>query len=113
MTRPSIRLGYCLSLTGPLAGNSRSAQLAHEIWRDDVNRRGGLLGRPVELVCRDDLGDASRCAALYVQLIDEERVDLVVGGYGTASLLAAMSEIIPRQRYFVGLMGLGANKDRK
>lgn len=111
MTTSPIRVGYCLSLTGPLAGNSRSAQLAHEIWRDDVNGRGGLLGRPVELVCHDDQGEASRCAALYAQLIDDERVDLVVGGYGTASLLAAMSEIIPRQRYFVGLMGLGANNE--
>jgi branched-chain amino acid transport system substrate-binding protein len=50
-TSATIRIGYCLSLTGPLAGNSRSAQLAHEIWRDEVNSRGGLLGRFVELVC--------------------------------------------------------------
>ena len=60
MTTIPIRIGYCLSLTGPMAGNSRSAQLAHEIWRDDTNRRGGLLGRPVELICYDDEGDASR-----------------------------------------------------
>lgn len=49
-----IRIGYCLSLTGPVAGNSRSARLAHDIWREDVNSRGGLLDRPVELVCYDD-----------------------------------------------------------
>jgi NAD(P)-dependent dehydrogenase (short-subunit alcohol dehydrogenase family) len=46
-----MRIGYCLSLTGPLADNSGSARLAHEIWREDINRQGGLLGRPVELVC--------------------------------------------------------------
>src|ERR1700680_3913821 len=50
-TSPPILIGYCLSLTGPLADNSRSAQLAHEIWRENINREGGLLGRPVELVC--------------------------------------------------------------
>jgi branched-chain amino acid transport system substrate-binding protein len=59
-TSAPIRIGYCLSLTGPPADNSRSARLAHEIWRDDVNSRCGLLGRPVELVCHDDHGDASR-----------------------------------------------------
>ncbi|MGY3609595.1 MULTISPECIES: ABC transporter substrate-binding protein [unclassified Bradyrhizobium] len=106
-----IRIGYCLSLTGPLSGNSKSAQLAHDIWRDDVNSGGGLLGRPVELVRYDDEGDASRVASLYARLMDEDGVDLVIGGYGTNTNLAAMSEIISRQRYFVGLMALGANNE--
>jgi len=104
-----IRIGYCLSLTGRLAGNSRSAQLAHDIWREDVNRRGGLFGRPVELVCYDDQADASRVPGLYQRLIDEDKVDLVVGGYGTNTLLPAMPLIMERQRFFVGLMGLGVN----
>lgn len=104
-----IRIGYCLSLTGPVAGNARSAKLAHEIWRDEVNRRGGLLGRSVELICYDDQGDAFRVPALYRQLLDDDRVDLVIGGYGTNSLLPAMPLIIERQRYFVGLQGLGVN----
>src|ERR1700693_1040159 len=62
-----IRVGYCLSLTGPVADNSRSAQLAHEIWREDVNRQGGLLGRPVELVCYDDYADSLRVPGIYKQ----------------------------------------------
>lgn len=109
ITSAPIRIGYCLSLTGPLAGNSRSARLAHEIWREDVNRRGGLLGRPVELICHDDQGEASLVPGLYRQLLDEDRVDLVIGGYGTNSLLPAMPLIIERERFFVGLMGLGVN----
>ena len=104
-----IRIGYCLSLTGPVAGNSRSARLAHDIWREDINGRGGLLGRPVELICYDDHADASRVPGLYQRLMDEDRVDLVVGGYGTNSLLPAMPLIMERQRFFVGLMGLGVN----
>jgi branched-chain amino acid transport system substrate-binding protein len=106
---PAIRIGYCLSLTGPVADNSRSAQLAHEIWREDINRRGGLLGRPVELVCYDDHADALRVAGIYKKLIDEDKVDLVIGGYGTNALLPAMPLIIEQQRFFVGLMGLGVN----
>jgi branched-chain amino acid transport system substrate-binding protein len=104
-----IRIGYCLSLTGPVAGNSRSAKLAHDIWQEDVNAAGGLLGRPIELICQDDHGNASLVPDIYRQLIDVEGVDLVVGGYGTNSLVAAMPLIIQRQRFFVGLMGLGVN----
>lgn len=111
MTSRPLDIGYCMSLTGPLAGNSRSARLAHEIWRDDVNRRGGLLGRPVELICFDDKGDAALGGSLYARLIDHEGADLVIGGYGTNSLVSALPEIIARDRYFVGLMGLGANND--
>jgi branched-chain amino acid transport system substrate-binding protein len=104
-----IRIGYCLSLTGPVADNSRSAQLAHQIWREDINRQGGRLGRPVELVCYDDQADASKVPGIYKRLMDEDRVDLVIGGYGTNTVLPAMPLIMERQRFFVGLMGLGVN----
>jgi branched-chain amino acid transport system substrate-binding protein len=108
-TPAPIRIGYCLSLTGPVAGNTRSARLAQDIWREDINRRGGLLGRPVELICYDDHGDASLVPGIYKRLMDEDNVDLVIGGYGTNSLLPAMPLIMERQRFFVGLMGLGVN----
>src|SRR5882757_1196369 len=104
-----IRIGYCLSLTGPVADNSRSAQLAHEIWREDVNSRGGLLGRRVELICYDDHADASLVPGIYKQLMDEDKVDLVIGGYGTNTVLPAMPLIMERKRFFIGLMGLGVN----
>lgn len=104
-----IRIGYCLSLTGPVAGNTRSAQLAHEIWREDINQQGGLLGRPVEFVCYDDHADASSVPGLYRKLMDEDKVDLVIGGYGTNTVLPAMPLIMERQRFFIGLMGLGVN----
>jgi branched-chain amino acid transport system substrate-binding protein len=104
-----IRIGYCLSLTGPIAGNSRSARLAHEIWRKDVNGRGGLLGRPVELVCYDDQADAALVPGLYERLMDEDKVDLVIGGYGTNTVAPAMPVIVARKRFFVGLMALGIN----
>lgn len=109
MSAVPIRIGYCLSLTGSLAGNSRPARLAHDIWREDTNRRGGLLGRPVELVCHDDHGDASLVPGLYKRLMDDDKVDLVIGGYGTNTVLPAMPLIIKGQRFFVGLMGLGVN----
>src|SRR5260370_10740313 len=82
-TSSPIRIGYCRSLTGPVADNSRSAQLAHQIWREDINRQSGLLGRPVELVCYDDHADASQVPGIYKKLMDEDKVDLVIGGVGT------------------------------
>ena len=81
-----MRIGYCLSLTGPLADNSRSARLAHEIWREDINRQGGLLGRSVELICYDDHANASLVPGIYKWLMDEDKVDLVIGGYGTNTI---------------------------
>lgn len=104
-----LRIGYCLSLTGPLADNSRSARLAHDIWQEDINSRGGLLGRPVELICYDDRADAALIPGIYNRLMEEDKVDLVVGGYGTNTLLPAMPLIADRRRFFVGLMGLGVN----
>jgi hypothetical protein len=116
--RRSIRIGYCLSLSGPLSGNSKSAQLAHRIWQESINARGGLLGRSVELVCHDDRGDASLVPGLYERLIDEEGVDLVMGGYGTNSLLAAMPLIIElikdsKKYAATGGCGFGDIKDGK
>jgi branched-chain amino acid transport system substrate-binding protein len=105
----SIRIGYSLSLTGPVAGNSRSAQLSHEIWQENVNDAGGLLSRPVELVCYDDQANAEAIPHIYTKLLDDDKVDLVIGGYGTANLVPAMPLIMARERFFIGLMGLGVN----
>jgi branched-chain amino acid transport system substrate-binding protein len=104
-----LRIGYGLSLTGPLAANAQSVRLAHEIWRESVNRRGGLLGRRVDFVRYDDEASAANVPALYRRLLDADAVDLVIGGYGTNSVQPAMPVIIERGRYFVGLQGLGVN----
>ena len=49
-----IRIGFSMALTGGLAPNGKSALLAQKIWEEDVNAKGGLLGRPVKLVYYDD-----------------------------------------------------------
>jgi hypothetical protein len=54
MDTTPLRIGYCLSLSGALASNGKTARLAHQIWQENVNTNGKLLGRPVELVCLDD-----------------------------------------------------------
>ncbi len=109
MSNSPIRIGYSLSLTGPVAENTKSARLAHQIWEQDVNQKGGLLGRNVELICIDDKGDPSQTAAIYKNFLDNESVDLVIGGYGTNTIAASMPVIMERNRFLIGLMGLGVN----
>jgi branched-chain amino acid transport system substrate-binding protein len=104
-----IRIGYGISLSGPLGSNGRTAHLAHQIWQDDINQKGGLLGRPVEMVARDDQTNLALVPEIYARLLGEENVDLVMGGYGDNSISPAMPMIIERNRYFVGLMGLAVN----
>ena len=108
-----IRIGYTLSLSGPVAENTSSARLAHSIWEEDINLKGGLLGRKVELICFDDQGDAALVPALYKRLLDEEKVDLLLGGYGTNTLKASLPIVIERNLVLIGLMGLGVNIDFK
>jgi branched-chain amino acid transport system substrate-binding protein len=105
----SIKIGYSLSLTGPLAANGQTARLVHEIWQEDVNAKGGLLGRPVELVCVDDHANAASVADIYRKLLSDDEVDLLIGGYGNNSISPAMPVAMENHKFFVGLMGLGVN----
>lgn len=109
MSEQPIRIGYCLSLSGPLASNGKTARLAHQIWEQDVNRKGGLLGRKVEMVCIDDETNPKLVPDIYKRLLDETKVDLVVGGYGDNSVSPAMPLVMERNRYLVALMALAVN----
>jgi branched-chain amino acid transport system substrate-binding protein len=109
MSERPIRIGYCLSLSGPLASNGKTARLAHQIWQDDVNRKGGLLGRRVEMVCIDDETDPKLVPVIYKRLLDDEKVDLLIGGYGDNSVLPAMPLVMERNRYLIALMALAVN----
>jgi branched-chain amino acid transport system substrate-binding protein len=54
-----------------------------EIWREDVNRAGGLLGRPVEFVYYDDQSKPANVPGLYSKLLDVDKVDFIVAPYAT------------------------------
>jgi branched-chain amino acid transport system substrate-binding protein len=111
MSNAPIRIGYCLSLSGGLAANGLTAQLAHQIWQEDVNSRGGILNRPVELVCVDDKTDPTSVLGIYKSLLADDSIDLLLGGYGNNSISPAMPLIVEHGKYLVGLMGLAVNKD--
>jgi branched-chain amino acid transport system substrate-binding protein len=104
-----LRIGFSMGLTGPLAANGKAALLAMEIWRDDVNTAGGLLGRPVELIYYDDQGKPATIPGIYTKLLDVDQVDFVVSSYGTNLIAPAMPIVMERQRLFMGLLGLAIN----
>src|SRR5262249_33947393 len=104
-----LRIGYCLSLSGALASNGQAARLAHQIWQEHVNANGKLLGQPVELVCVDDQTNPKLVADIYQHLLDVEKVDVVIGGYGDNSVAPAMPLIVERRKFFLGLMALAVN----
>jgi branched-chain amino acid transport system substrate-binding protein len=108
---PPLRIGYSMSLTGGLAGNGRPALVAHQIWAQDVNSRGGLLGRPVELVHYDDQSNGAQVPGIYTKLIDVDKVDLVVSGYATAIIAPAMPIVMQRNMVFITLLGTGVNHE--
>src|SRR5262249_9233059 len=73
MADEPIRIGYSMALTGPLAANGKSALLAQKIWEEDINAKGGLLGRPVKLVYYDDQSNPSTVPAIYTKLLEQGR----------------------------------------
>ena len=106
-----IKIGSSMAMTGGLGPNGKSALLAWKIWEEDVNAKGGLLGRKVKLIYYDDQSNPSTVPGIYTKLLDVDKVDLVVGGYATALLAPAMPVIMQRKKVFVGLLGLSVNTE--
>src|SRR5579862_4457094 len=105
----SIKIGFSMSLTGGSAVNGKQLLAALAMWRDDVNAKGGLLGRPVELVYYDDQSAQANAPGIYTKLLDVDKVDLVIGPYGTNVIAATLPVLMQHNVATVGMMGLGAN----
>jgi branched-chain amino acid transport system substrate-binding protein len=104
-----IKIGFSMSLTGGLAGGGKSALLAIQMWAEDVNAKGGLLGRPVQLVFYDDQTNSSQVPAIYTKLLDVDKVDLVISAYATNQIAPAMPIVMQRNLVFMALFGTGVN----
>ena len=104
-----VKIGYSLSLTGGLGPNGRSALLAQKIWEEDTNSKGGLLGRPVKLIYEDDQTNPATVPGIYAKLLDVDRVDLIIGPYGTNLLVPGMPIAMQRKKVFIGLLGTAVN----
>jgi len=108
-----LKIGFSMSLSGGLASGGKSAILAYEIWKEEANAKGGILGRKVELVYYDDQSNPATVPGIYTKLMDVDKVDVLSGGYGTVTTAAAMPTVIQRKRNFFGFVGLDVNKEFK
>ena len=104
-----IRIGLTLGLTGKYTEMSRMQKMGYTLWARQVNGRGGLLGREVELIIKDDGSEGERAAALYEEMIAREKVDLVFGPYSSGITMAVLP-VTARHDYPM-LVG-GASSDR-
>jgi branched-chain amino acid transport system substrate-binding protein len=110
-TGPPIKIGFSMALTGPLAANGKQALLGAKIWAEEVNAKGGLLGRQVELVNYDDQSNPSTVPGIYTKLLDVDKVDLVVSGYATNMVAPAIPVVMQKNKTFIGLFALAANSE--
>ena len=88
--KPPIKIGSTLALTGPLSATGIVHKIVGEIAIEEINRKGGLLGRKIEWVLKDDQSKADVARTLYEQLITSDKVDLLMGPYATGAILSAM-----------------------
>ena len=106
-----IKIGTGMALTGGLAGNGKAAMLAMKIWEDETNAKGGLLGRPVQLIYYDDQSNPATVPGIFTKLLDVDKVDLICGDYGTNMLAPAMPVVIQHNMTFFALFGLDVNRE--
>lgn len=108
-----IKIGFSMPLTGGLAGGGKSALVAYRMWEEEVNARGGLLGRPVQLVYYDDQSNPANVPGIYTKLLDVDKVNLVISPYATTQQAAAMPVVVSRGLVFFCLFGTAVNAKYK
>jgi branched-chain amino acid transport system substrate-binding protein len=105
-----IKVGFSMALTGAVAQNGKQLIIALELWRDDVNAHGGLLGRPLELVYYDDQSNPANVPGIYTKLITVDKVDLLLGPYATNMAAPAMPVIMEHNMMTISMLAIGVNR---
>jgi branched-chain amino acid transport system substrate-binding protein len=105
----SIKIGFSMTLTGGLAAAGKAALVAMEIWREDINAKGGILGHQVEFVYYDDHTNPADVPGIYSKLLNVDKVDLLVSSYGTNLIAPAMPIVMKKKLVFMSLFGLAVN----
>ena len=100
-----IRIGAFLSVTGPAAFLGDPEQKTLEMVIERINAEGGVLGRKLQLVAYDDGGDAEKARTFAKRLLEQDRVDVIVGGSTTGTTMAVVPLVEQAQTPFVSLAG--------
>jgi branched-chain amino acid transport system substrate-binding protein len=111
MAAESVKIGFSMPLTGALAANGKQILVAMEIWREETNAKGGLLGRRVDFVYYDNQSNPPNVPAIYTKLLDVDKVDLIIGPYATNLIAAAMPVLMERNMVTIGILGVAVNNE--
>ena len=105
-----IKVGVGLAQSGAGAPAGKMLLAALEMWRDDVNAKGGLLGRQIELISYDDQSNPANVPGIYTKLITVDKVDLLLGPYGTNFVAPAMPTIMQNNKMTISFTAIGINR---
>ena len=104
-----VKIGMSMPQTGPLGGGGKAALVALQMWVDDVNGRGGLLGRKVEFVAYDDQGSPANTPGIYSKLLDVDKVDLLLAPYATVPTAPILPLVKQRGKLLMGNFSFQVN----
>ncbi len=104
-----IKIGLSIAQTGGLGAGGKAALLGQQMWRDDVNARGGILGRKVELIVYDDQSSPATTPGIYTKLLDVDKVDLLIAPYGTNPTAPIMPLVKQRGLLLMGNFSFEVN----
>jgi branched-chain amino acid transport system substrate-binding protein len=104
-----IKIGIGIAQTGTLGGGGKAALLALQMWVEDVNSKGGLLGRKAELIAYDDQSSPATIPGIYSKLLDVDRVDLLIAPYGTVPTAPLMPMVKQRGLLLMGNFSFQVN----
>src|SRR5258708_16293495 len=108
-----IKVGMSMALTGNLASGGKVMLITLQMWADDINAKGGLLGRPVKLIYYDDQSNGSQVPGIYTKLLDIDKVDLLFSSYATNVVAPAMPIVIQRNKMLLSMFCIGLNDQFK
>src|SRR5205085_6742313 len=104
-----VKIGIGISQTGTLGGGGKAALLALQMWVEDVNKKGGLLNRKVELIAYDDQSNPATTPGIYTKLLDVDKVDLLIAPYGTVPTAPIMPLVKQRDLLLMGNFSFQVN----
>ena len=104
-----IKIGCSMAMTGGVAAIGKQVLAAIKIWQGDINKKGGLLGRPVDLIYYDDQSNPSLVPGIYTKLIEVDKVDLLIGPYATNMVAAAIPVLMQNKKTTISILANAAN----
>ena len=104
-----VKIGMSMPQTGTLGGGGQAALVALRMWVEDVNGRGGLLGRKVEFIVYDDQSTPALTPGIYTKLLDVDKVDLLIAPYATVPTAPIMPLVKQRGLLLMGNFSFQVN----